>query len=141
MTKTSQRRSFFERLKAGLEEGIQFAQGKSSLRTTVILAPPPDRKGIAPKGKMLSADAQQIAKGHAWSKHKGEFPEFSTEGEFAQHIDQIMANPSAAKNLTRGRTAFWDEKTQTVVIRDPNSPDLGTAFKPKNDKAYFDNLK
>ncbi len=32
-------------------------------------------------------------------------------------------------------------KTQTVVIRDPNSPDLGTAFKPKNGKAYYDNLK
>jgi len=29
----------------------------------------------------------------------------------------------------------------TVVIRDPKSPDLGTAFKPNDGKAYFDNLK
>ena len=90
---------------------------------------------------MPSADAQQIAKGHAWSKHKGEFPQFSTEAEFAQHIDRVMAIPSASKTLTKGRTAFWDDQTQTVVIRDPNSPDLGTAFKPKNGKVYFDNLK
>jgi filamentous hemagglutinin len=90
---------------------------------------------------MPSSDAEQIAKGHAWSKHKGEFPEFSTVAEFAQHIDQIMANPSASKSLAKGRTAFWDDKTKTVVIRDPNSPDLGTAFRPANGKAYFDNLK
>ena len=90
---------------------------------------------------MPSLDAQQIAKGHAWSKHKGEFPEFSTEGELAQHIDEIMANPSESKNLTKGRQAFWDGMTKTVVIRDPNSPDLGTTFRPKGGKTYFDNLK
>jgi filamentous hemagglutinin len=95
----------------------------------------------APKGKMPSSDAQQIANGHAWPKHRGDFPEFSTEAEFAQHIDQILANPSASKSLARGRAAFWDDKTKTVVIRDPNSPDLGTAFKPSGGKAYFDNLK
>ena len=90
---------------------------------------------------MPSPDAQRIAKGHAWSKHKGEFPEFSTEAEFAQHIDEIMVNPSASKNLAKGRKAFWDNESKAVVIRDPNSPDLGTAFKPKDGKAYFDNLK
>ena len=61
--------------------------------------------------------------------------------KFAQHIEEIMANPSASKNLTKGRKAFWDGKTKTVIIHDPNSPDLGTAFRPKNGKAYFDNLK
>lgn len=91
--------------------------------------------------KVPSADAEQIAKGHAWSKHQGEFPEFSTKEEFAQHIDEIMTNPSDSKTLARGRKAFWDDRTKTVVIRDPNSPDLGTAFKPTNGKAYFDNLK
>ena len=53
----------------------------------------------------------------------------------------LMTNPSASKTLTKGRKAFWDDKSKTVVIRDPNSPDLGTAFKPKDSKAYFDNLK
>ncbi len=90
---------------------------------------------------MPSADAEQIAKGHAWSKHKGDFPEFLTEAEFAQHLDDIMANPSASKDLAKGRKAFWDDRSRTVVVRDPNSPDLGTAFKPQQGKAYFDNLK
>ncbi len=35
------RRPLFERLKAGLEEGIQFAQGKRKLKTTVLPSPPP----------------------------------------------------------------------------------------------------
>ena len=90
---------------------------------------------------MPSSDALQIAKSHAWSKHKGEFPEYSTEVELARHIDEIMANPSASKNLAKGRQAFWDVNTKAIVIHDPNSPDLGTAFKPKDGKAYFDNLK
>jgi putative transcriptional regulator len=45
MSAKSERRTFFERLKAGLEEGIQHAQGKLTLRTTTVTAPdlPPER--------------------------------------------------------------------------------------------------
>jgi hypothetical protein len=89
---------------------------------------------------MPSGDAQQIANGHAWTKHKAEFPEFSTAAEFAQHIDQVMAHPSASKPLSKGRQAFWDDKSKTIVIVDPRSPDSGTAFRPRNGKAYLDNL-
>jgi hypothetical protein len=42
MTKVSQRKPFFERLKASLREGIQFAQGAANLRVTVMPAPPPE---------------------------------------------------------------------------------------------------
>ena len=52
-----------------------------------------------------------------------------------------LANPSEVKKLDRGRTAYWDNNTKTVVIVDPKSKDLGTAFVPKNGKAYFDGLK
>jgi filamentous hemagglutinin len=90
---------------------------------------------------MPSADAQQIARGHAWSKHRGEFPEFANTTQFADHIDKVMASPSASKNLAKGRTAFWDDTSRTIVIKDPNSPDLGTAFRPLGGRAYFDNLK
>jgi putative transcriptional regulator len=41
MTPTDERPSLFERLKAGLQEGVQFAQGKRKLRTTVIPDLPP----------------------------------------------------------------------------------------------------
>jgi hypothetical protein len=90
---------------------------------------------------MPSADAQKIASGHAWSKHRGEFPEFANEAQFAHHIDKVMANPSASKNLAKGRIAFWDDSSRTLVIKDPNSLDLGTAFRPLRGRAYFDKLK
>jgi putative transcriptional regulator len=41
MSGTSDRKRLFERLKESLEEGIQFARGKLTLRTTVIPDPPP----------------------------------------------------------------------------------------------------
>jgi putative transcriptional regulator len=42
MSNNSQRPSLFERLKTGLEEGIQFARGEQGLRTTVLPGPPPE---------------------------------------------------------------------------------------------------
>jgi putative transcriptional regulator len=42
MSNASQRPSLFERLKTGLEEGIQFARGERGLRTTVLPGPPPE---------------------------------------------------------------------------------------------------
>ena len=90
---------------------------------------------------MPSQAARQIAKGHAWSKHRGEFPEFSSEEDFAEHVDEVMTSPTDSKNLAKGRTAYWDDKSNTVVIRDPSSPDMGIAFGPKRGKTYFDNLK
>jgi filamentous hemagglutinin len=88
-----------------------------------------------------SSDAEKIASGHAWTKHRNEFSDISTVGEFAQHIDNVMRNPSQSKSLFGGRVAFWDEDSGTLVIRDPNNSDLGTAFKPNGGKAYYDNLR
>lgn len=90
-----------------------------------------------------SPEATRIANGHAWAKHQGEFPELSSADEFAGLIDGIMkkAAGSDVKSLAKGRQAFWDGGSNTVVILDPNSPDLGTAFRPKQGRSYFDNLK
>ena len=41
MSKASKPNPFFEDLKAVLEEGIRFARGEQTLRTTVIPEPPP----------------------------------------------------------------------------------------------------
>lgn len=41
MAKTPERPSLFERLKTGLEEGIQFARGELNLRTTELPDRPP----------------------------------------------------------------------------------------------------
>lgn len=87
--------------------------------------------------------SQQISRGHAYSKHvidRGEFPGISTQEEFAGHIEAVMNNPSASRNLSNGRSAYWDDASGTVVIRDPRSPDGGTAFKPTRGRAFFEDL-
>jgi len=42
-----------------------------------------------------------------------------------------------------GFAILWasDSGLQTVVIRNPNAVDGGTAFKPSQGKTYFNNLK
>jgi RHS repeat-associated protein len=91
----------------------------------------------------VSDDAARIAGGHAFSKHAKEFSSFGirTERDFARHIDDVMANPTATRTLERGRTAFWDQRTGTVVIRDPSSVDGGTAFIPTRGIDYFNGLR
>ena len=42
MSAPSQRQPLFQRLKAALEEGIQFARGELTLRTTAVPDRPPD---------------------------------------------------------------------------------------------------
>ncbi|WP_157025719.1 hypothetical protein [Paraburkholderia heleia] len=89
--------------------------------------------------------AEQIANGHAFDKHVVEQDEFgssiATKDHFAKQIENVLNNPSATKQLSNGRSAYWDDSTGMVVIQNPNATDGGTAFKPKNGKAYFDNLR
>ncbi len=95
----------------------------------------------------------RIASGHAFGKHvlgvealEGD-PLFRglgvrTVAQLATHIDNMIANPTATKALSRGRTAYLDESTRTVVIVNPRSSDLGSVFQPKgNARKYFDGLK
>jgi len=86
--------------------------------------------------------AKQIADGHSWSKHQKEFPGWDKQ-KFTDKIDETVreAKGSNVRNLSGGRTAYWNDKEKMVVIRDPKNPDGGTAFRPTNGKAYFDNLK
>jgi filamentous hemagglutinin len=89
---------------------------------------------------------QEIAGGHAFEKHvlqEGAFEGLgiSTRDQFARHIENVINNPTATRQLSGGRTAYWDDATNTVVIRNPRSADGGTAFQPVNGRAYFDALK
>lgn len=59
----------------------------------------------------------------------------------AAHVERVISNPSAVRFLKDGRTAYWDDVTQSVVIRNPNAKDGGTVFKPTNGKAYFDRVR
>ena len=87
--------------------------------------------------------AQEIAGGHAFGKHISEFKHLgiSSRAQFAEHIENVMSNPTAKRTLRNGRSAFWDSRSKSVVIRDPSSRDGGTAFVPRNGRAYFNGLQ
>ncbi|MDE0451531.1 MAG: hypothetical protein OXI90_07170 [Gammaproteobacteria bacterium] len=87
--------------------------------------------------RLIESTAHRIAGGHAFTKHAAELG-FKTPAEMAAHIRRVMANPTATRHLQRGRTAYWDERTQTVVIRDPSRADRGTVFRPERGRRYFD---
>jgi len=87
--------------------------------------------------RAVEPEAQKIADGHAWEDHHGEFPEFKSQDEFAEHVDRVMSEPTATKT-SGDRTAYWDEQSGTIVIKDPKHPDGGTAFRPARGRDYFD---
>ena len=80
--------------------------------------------------------ATSIANGHAYVEHGAQFG-FTTREEMAEHIERIMNRPSAVRSLNRGRMAFWDDASQTIVIHDPYRVDQGTAFIPDHGLQYF----
>lgn len=89
---------------------------------------------------------EEIANGHAFDKHVIEQSEFkelgiSTKEQFAAHIEKVVKNPTSSKSFSGGRIAYWDETSGTVVICNPKSADGGTAFRPTNGRAYYDNLR
>jgi len=84
--------------------------------------------------------AQEIAGGHAFTKHAAEFG-FKNQAQMATHIENVMTNPTMMRSLSNGRSAFWDSATGSVVIRNPSAIDGGTSFIPKNGVDFFLNLK
>ena len=97
-------------------------------------------------GKSAETIGRDIADGHAFEKHVLEQNEYAdlgikTKEQFAQHIENVVKNPTSTKELTNGRSAYWAKSSGTVVIRNPKAADGGTAFRPINGRAYFDNLR
>jgi uncharacterized protein RhaS with RHS repeats len=82
--------------------------------------------------------ASRIANGHAFSDHIDEFP-FSSSDDFEDHISDVMENGDS-RSLSSGRTAYYHDDSNTVVIHDPASEDQGTAFRPTGGRGYFDRL-
>jgi hypothetical protein len=85
--------------------------------------------------------AEQIARGHAYTKHvveRDDFPEIKSREEFAELIGGIMIDPlSITKQLRDGRQAFWNELSGTVVILDLMAEDGGTAYRPDCGRDHF----
>jgi RHS repeat-associated protein len=95
------------------------------------------RAARAAKAAEALAIAERVTQ-HAYGKHAGEFGNI-TRNEFKDLVQETMANPSEVKSLSNGRTAYWNDKEQMVVIENGTAPDKSTAFRPTNGKSYFDN--
>jgi pyocin large subunit-like protein len=89
--------------------------------------------------KFIKNLAEKIAKGHSFTKHGHEF-NISTTDELRDIVTAIIENPTEIKELSAGRTIYWDSKTGAVVILNPRDPDGGTIFKPRRGKLYSDSL-
>ncbi len=97
-------------------------------------------ESVTPAAAIASSWGSRIAAGHAFAKHGAEFG-FSSADQMAAHIDRVIASPSANRQLSSGREAYWDDATGTVVILDPNSNDGGTAFKPNSGRRYYERVR
>lgn len=88
-----------------------------------------------------SSDA--IANGHAFAKHVvegGEFPGVSNPDQLARIVERARTYGDS-RALSNGRTAFYDGRDNTLVIRNPNSADGGTVFRPTDGRDYFNGLQ
>ncbi|MHB8732984.1 MAG: hypothetical protein ACYDAB_14490 [bacterium] len=95
------------------------------------LPPPPD------------SVADSIANGHSYDKHvgdQGEFPEIHSQAEFKDLISSVVNNPTQSGNLSDGRSYYYDQPSNTLVIVNPNSSDGGTCFRPTMGTGYISDL-
>lgn len=88
--------------------------------------------------------ATAIANGHAYQKHVVDeklFPDVENREEFGSLIARVIANPSHHRELENEREAFYDKKSNIIVIYNPRARDKGTCFKPRGKLNYFNNLE
>lgn len=88
----------------------------------------------------LRVIASVIARGHAFAKHAAQFGDESAAA-FEIRILGVLLQPSETIDLPEGRTAYWSDAELMVVFHDPSRYDLGTAFRPKQGKAYLSTLE
>jgi hypothetical protein len=105
--------------------------------------PKKDKKPKEPSAAQLKI-ARAIAMGHSYQKHVVEeklFPEVKSTDDFMQLIARVLANPTHHRNLENDREAYFDKKSNTIVIYNPHARDKGTCFRPRAGLKYFENLK
>jgi hypothetical protein len=88
--------------------------------------------------------AKAIALGHAYQKHVVEeklFQEVKSRDGFAELIGKVLANPTHHRHLENKREAYYDNKSNTIVIYNPHARDKGTCFRPRAGLRYFQGLR
>ena len=88
--------------------------------------------------------AKAMASGHAYEKHvveEKQFPEVKSTDDFVELIAKVLANPTHHRELENDREAYFDKKSNTIVIYNPHARDKGTCFRPDAGLKYFEGLK
>jgi hypothetical protein len=88
--------------------------------------------------------ARAIAGGHAYEKHVVEeklFPEVKSRNDFVEVIAKVLANPTHHRELENDREAYFDNRSNTIVIYNPHARDRGTCFRPRAGLKYYEGLK
>jgi hypothetical protein len=102
-----------------------------------------DKKLKEPSAAQMKI-ARAIASGHAYEKHVVEeklFPEVKGKDDFIELIARVLANPSHHRKLENEREAYYDSKSNTIVIYNPRARDRGTCFRPRAGLKYYEGLK
>ncbi|GMA24794.1 hypothetical protein GCM10025864_25530 [Luteimicrobium album] len=76
-----------------------------------------------------------ISRGHAWTKHRSEFG-FQRRGEMSRHVSHVIRH-GEVRFLSNDRTAFYHQRSNTLVIHNPWDRDGGTVFRPTRGRLYF----
>jgi hypothetical protein len=104
--------------------------------------------------KCTAVSASDIAgkiAAHGWSTHSAEYvagtvmaglpmpstPKITTVAEFKSYVQSVMGG-SVNRVNPAGKKYFWGASTGTFVVYNPYAVDCGTAFRPKEGKAYYD---
>jgi RHS repeat-associated protein len=129
----------------GVQHGIEgITHGIESVWNSVNENEGPNDEGEAElkerEQENTDCTANRIANGHAFEKHAGEFGAETPE-ELERTIEDVLENATKSRGLSNGRTGYYDEDTNTVVIVDPSSPDGGTIFRPSGGEEYFNGLR
>jgi SPP1 gp7 family putative phage head morphogenesis protein len=131
-------REGFKQRQASLQKAIEKVEQRIKEVEDRIRAAEPKNLG-GKTDKEIRDIAEKIAKGHAWEKHKNEYPEIKTKEDLQKFVEEIMKKADDIKEGERDRTAYWHNDSGSIVIHDPNHVDQGTIFKPDTGKDYFDN--
>lgn len=109
---------------------------------------------IPESGASVSNEAHAIGNGHADDKHvlglnkqgmqvrESEFPTVRSKPHFAEGAQRIFDSPETiSEPLSGGRTAYYHNPSNTLVIVNPGDADLGTMFRPSEGRLYFERLR
>lgn len=85
---------------------------------------------------MLQEDLPGIID-HAWDGHAYQYPDLDKSG-FKKMVNNIIDNPTEAISYTNGKTYFWDDANQTIIIHNSQSTGFkGTIMKPNTGYQYY----